>query len=156
MSVTCSRNFRIILVGVSLDHFLVIVHFIGLALGFSSGFGNMVLAGLIAKAPPQEKPVLGRVAPALGRLGVIGLVLLWSSGIAIVMTRYGGFAILPQPFIYKLTAVVLLTLTVIYINVLQPRAQRGDAAAMARIQTLGRLSGPLSLLAVIFAVITFG
>jgi hypothetical protein len=141
---------------VNLDQLLVIVHFIGLALGFSSGFGNMVVMGLIAKAAPAEKAVLGRVPPALGRLGVIGLVLLWASGIAIVMTRYGGFAILPRPFIYKLTAVVLLTLTVAYINVLQPRAQRGDAAAMARIQTLGRLSGPLSLLAVIFAVITFG
>jgi hypothetical protein len=141
---------------VNLDQFLVIVHFIGLALGFSSGFGNMVVMGLIAKSAPAEKAVLGRVPPALGRLGVIGLVLLWASGIAIVMTRYGGFAILPRPFIYKLTAVVLLTLTVAYINVLQPRAQRGDAAAMARIQTLGRLSGPLSLLAVIFAVITFG
>ena len=140
----------------SLDNFLVILHFIGLALGFSSGFGNMVMAGLIAKAPPNEQAILARVPPALGRLGVIGLVLLWGSGVAIVMTRYGGFSILPRPFIYKLTAVVLLTLTVLYINVLQPRAQRGDAAAMARIQTLGRLSGPLSLLAVIFAVITFG
>ena len=140
----------------SLDHFLVIVHFIGLALGFSSGFGNMVLAGLIAKAAPQDKAVLATVPPALGRLGVIGLILLWASGIAIVMTRYGGLAILPRPFVYKLAAVVALTLTVAYITVLQPRAQRGDAAAMARIQTLGRLSGPLALIAVIFAVITFG
>ena len=49
------------------DHFLVIVHFIGLALGFSSGFGNMVLAGLVAKAPANEKPILARVASwALG------------------------------------------------------------------------------------------
>jgi hypothetical protein len=141
---------------VNFDNVLVVTHFIGLALGFTSGFTNMVLAGLIAKAAPAEKPVLARVSPAVGRLGVIGLVLLWGSGIAIVMTRYGSFAILPRTFIYKLTAVVLLTLTVAYINVLQPRAQRGDAAAMARIQTLGRLSGPLSLLAVIFAVITFG
>ena len=140
----------------SLDNVFVILHFIGLALGFSSGFGNMVVAGLIAKAAANEKPILARVQPALGRLGVIGLVLLWGTGIAIVMTRYGGFAILPRPFVYKLIAAVLLTLTVIYINVLQPRAQRGDAAAMMRIQTLGRLTGPLSLLAVIFAVITFG
>ena len=140
----------------SFDNFLVITHFIGLALGFTSGFTNMVLAGLIAKAAPNEKPVLARVAPAVGRLGVIGLGLLWASGITIVMIRYGGFSILPPTFVYKLTAVVLLTLTVVYINVLQPRAQKGDAAAMARIQTLGRLSGPLSLLAVIFAVITFG
>jgi hypothetical protein len=41
-------------------------------------------------------------------------------------------------------------------QVLQARAQRGDAAALARIQVLGRLTGPLALIAVIFAVITFG
>jgi hypothetical protein len=141
---------------VNFDQFLVIVHLVGMALGFSSGFGNVVVAGLIARAAPQEKAVLGRVPPALGRLGVVGLTLLWLSGIAIVMTRYGGFSILPRTFVYKLAAVVLLTLTVAYINVLQPRAQRGDAAAMARIQTLGRITGPLALTAVIFAVITFG
>lgn len=139
----------------NLDQFLIIVHFIGLALGFSSGFGNMVMAGLIAKAAPPEKAVLSRFPPAMGRLGVVGLVLLWASGIAVAMTRYGGFAAMPRPFTYKLVAVVLLTVTVAYIHVLQPRAQNGDAAAMARIQTLGRLSGPLSLVAVIFAVLTF-
>jgi hypothetical protein len=47
-------------------------------------------------------------------------------------------------------------MAVAYIHVLMPRAQRGDAAAMARIQTLGKLTGPLALVAVIFAVITFG
>lgn len=140
----------------TLDHFLVIVHFIGLAMGMSSGFANMVMAGLIARAAPQEKAVLGRFPPAMGRIGLIGLVLLWVSGIAIVLTRYGTFAILPRPFIIKLTAVVLLTIAVIYIHLLQGRASRGDQAAMARIQTLGRATGPLALVAVIFAVITFG
>jgi hypothetical protein len=140
----------------SLDHFLVILHFVGLALGFTSGFGNMAVAGLIAKAAPQEKAILGRVPPALGRLGVIGLALLWGSGLAIIQTRYGTFAILPRPFIVKLSAVVLLTILVVYMQVLQARAQRGDAAALARIQVLGRLTGPLALIAVIFAVIKFG
>jgi hypothetical protein len=140
----------------TLDHFLVIVHFIGLAMGMSSGFANMVMAGLIAKAAPQEKAVLGRFPPAMGRIGLIGLVLLWASGIAIVLTRYGTFAILPRPFIIKLAAVVLLTIAVLYIHLLQGRATRGDQAAMARIQVLGRATGPLALVAVIFAVITFG
>jgi hypothetical protein len=140
----------------SLDQFLVILHFVGLALGFTSGFGNMAVAGLIAKAAPQEKAILGRVPPALGRLGVIGLALLWGTGLAIVYTRYGTFAILPRPFIVKLSAVALLTILVAYMQVLQARAQRGDAAALSRIQVVGRLTGPLALIAVIFAVITFG
>ena len=125
-------------------------------MGLSTGFANMVMAGLVAKAPPAEKAILGRFPPAMSRIGVIGLALLWISGISIVMTRYGGFAILPRPFIVKLSAVVLLTLAVAYINILMPRAQRGDAAAMARIQTLGKLTGPLAIIAIVFAVITFG
>ena len=140
----------------NLDNVLLMIHFLGLAMGLSTGFANMVMAGLIAKAAPAERPVLGRFPPAMSRIGVIGLTLLWISGISIVLTRYGTFAILPRPFIVKLAAVVVLTLAVIYIQVLLPKAQRGDAAAMARIQTLGKLTGPLALIAIIFAVITFG
>ena len=139
-----------------LDYTLMVVHFLGLAVGLSTGFANMVMAGLIAKAAPQEKAVLGRFPPAMARLGAIGLAMLWASGIAIVLTRYGTFAILPRPFIVKLAAVVVLTLIVGYIHVLMPRAQRGNAAAMARIQLLGKITGPLAIIAIIFAVITFG
>ena len=139
-----------------LDQTLMVVHFLGLAMGLSTGFANMVMAGLIDKAAAPEKAILGRFPPAMSRIGAIGLTLLWISGISIVMTRYGTFSILPQPFIVKLAAVVLLTLAVIYINILMPKAQRGDAAAMARIRTLGMLTGPLAIIAIIFAVITFG
>jgi hypothetical protein len=139
-----------------LDQTLMVLHFLGLAMGLSTGFANMVMAGLISKAAPAEKAVLGRFPPAMSKIGVVGLTLLWISGIAIVLTRYGTFAVLPRPFIVKLSAVILLTLAVIYIHVLMPRAQRGDADAMARIQTLGKLTGPLAIIAIIFAVITFG
>jgi hypothetical protein len=140
----------------TLDHFLVIVHFVGLAMGLGSGFAQMVMAGLMAKAAPPEKAVLGRFPPAMGKIGVIGLSLLWLTGLSIVWTRYGTFSILPRTFIYKLVAVVLLTLIVLTIQVLQRRAQKGDMAAMARMQMLGRMTGPLALIAIIFAVITFG
>ena len=140
----------------NLDQFLVIVHFLGLAMGLSTGFANMVMAGLVAKAAPNEKGVLARFPPAMSRVGAVGLALLWASGIAIVQTRFGSFAILPRTFVIKIAAVALLTLGVIYIHVLMPRAQRGDAAAAARIQTIGKLTGPLALIAIIFAVITFG
>jgi hypothetical protein len=138
-----------------LDNALVITHFIGLTLGFSVGFSNMVMAGLIARAAPHEKGVLARFAPAMGRVGAIGLALLWASGIAIVLTRYGSFSILPQTFIIKIVAVVALTIVVGLIHLLQRRVDRGDESAAARIQLLGRITGPLSLIAVIYAVITF-
>jgi hypothetical protein len=140
----------------TLDHFLVVVHFVGLAMGLGSGFAQMIMAGLMAKASPQEKAVLARFPPKMGQVGVIGLFLLWLSGLSIIWTRYGTFSILPRTFVYKLSAVVLLTLAVAMIQVLQRRAQKGDTAAMARMQTLGRLTGPLALIAIVFAVITFG
>jgi hypothetical protein len=139
-----------------LDQFLMVVHFLGLAMGLSTGFANMVMAGLIARAAPADKGVLARFPPAMGRVGQIGLAMLWVSGLAIVYTRYGTFSILPRTFIVKLAAVVLLTIAVAYIQVLMPGAQRGDAAAMARIQLLGRLTAPLAIIAIIFAVLTFG
>ena len=134
----------------------MIVHFLGLALGMSSGFANMVMAGLIRKAAPQEKAVLARFPPAMSKLGIVGLAMLWGSGLAIVWTRYGTFEVLPRIFLVKLAAVVLLTAIVIYIHFLQQRVQKGDTSAMARIQLMGKLTGPLAVIAVIFAVITFG
>lgn len=129
---------------------------IGMTMGLSAGFANMVMAGLVAKAAPHEKAVLARFPPAMSRVGVVGLTLLWISGLLIVWTRYGGFAIMPRTFIVKFATVVVLTLIVAYIQVLMPKAQRGDQAAMSRIQTLGKTTGPLAILAIIFAVITFG
>jgi hypothetical protein len=139
----------------TLDHLLVVLHFIGLGMGMSVGFANMVMAGVIGKAAPPEKAVLGRFPPAMSRIGVAGLVLMWISGIAIVMTRYGRFDILPRAFVYKMIAVVLLTLSVIYIELLFARVKKGDASALGTIQIVGRLTGLFSLAAIIFAVITF-
>src|SRR5262245_14237039 len=84
-------EFRTIISGIMLDSTLMVLHFLGLALGLSTGFANMVMAGLIDKAAPNEKAVLSRFPPAMARVGVIGLALLWISGISIVMTRYGTF-----------------------------------------------------------------
>jgi hypothetical protein len=140
----------------NLDNVLLMLHFLGLAMGLSTGFATMVMAGVIAKATPDERVVLNRFPPAMSKIGAIGLATLWVTGLLIVYTRYGTFAILPRPFIVKIASVVLLTLCVIYINILMPRAQRGDQAAMARIQMLGKMTGPFAIIAIIFAVITFG
>jgi hypothetical protein len=139
----------------NLDNVLVVLHFIGLGMGMSVGFANIVMAGVIGKAAPNEKGVLGRFPAAMSKVGVAGLALMWISGISIVMTRYGRFDILPRTFIYKMIAVVLLTLSVGYIELLFARLKRGEASALGTIQVVGRLTGLFSLAAIIFAVITF-
>lgn len=139
----------------SLYQILLILHFLGLALGFSSSFGNAVMGVLISRAEPSHKPVLGRVPPMMSRLGATGLVLLWLSGLALVHFKYGGYAILPWQFFVKLAAVVALTVAVGYAHRLQGQIARGDAAAPARIQIVGKTAMALALVALVFAVLAF-
>jgi hypothetical protein len=134
---------------------LVFLHFMGLAMGFSSGFGNMVMAGLIAKASPDERRVLSRFPPAIARVGDVGLVLLWLTGLVLVFMKWGGFGAMPGLFHAKLTAVVIMTLLIGFIHSQAKGVAAGDAGAMARTQTAGKAVFAIAVLVVILAVWTF-
>lgn len=139
-----------------LNQILLFLHFLGLVMGFSVSFGNMVMGGLIASAPPQNKPVLAAFGPKISRIGDIGLVLLWTTGLTMVFTKYDGFGGLPWQFHAKLTAVVLLTLVIGFIHSQMRKASQGDAAAIAKMQVAGKIAFVLALTAVLFAVLSFG
>ncbi len=134
---------------------LRVLHFIGLAMGFSVSFANIVMAGLIAAAPPSEKPVLGRFPMAMMRVGDIGLTLLWLTGPALLYIKYGGFSGMPWQFHVKLTAVVLLTLVVGFMHSQKGRIRAGDMAAMDRMKRVAPLASLSALTALIFAVMAF-
>lgn len=134
---------------------LLMLHFLGLAMGLSVAFANVTMAVLISKAAPSEKPILGRFPLAMTRVGMMGLSLLWATGLTMVFTRWHGFATLPPTFHVKLTAVVLLTITVGYIQHLEKRVRKGDSAAITRIESVGKVSFTLALIAIVFAVLTF-
>jgi hypothetical protein len=140
----------------SFNEFLRVLHFIGLALGFAVPAANMVMGGLIAKAAPPEKGVLGRFPPLMSRLGKVGLVLVWVTGLILVYTKWAGFATFTWPFWAKLGAVALLTITVTYIHALERRVRDGDASALPRIETFGKIATACTLLALVFAVVAFG
>lgn len=134
---------------------LRVLHFVGLAMGFAVSFGNMVVAGLIAKASAPDKAVLGRFSPAIVRVGDTGLALLWVTGLLLVFLKWGGFADLPWQFHVKVTAVVILTGVIGYIHALMRKARNGDAAAAARIPAAGKVAFLSALTALVFAVLSF-
>lgn len=138
-----------------INQVLLVLHFVGLAMGLSVSIANGVMGGLMAKSAPEEREVLGRFLPMMGRIGKIGLTVLWLSGAVLVETRWGGFATLPWQFHAKLTAVVLLTLVVIYIHLQEGQLRRGNASAAARIQAAGKVTPLFAVAAVVFAVLTF-
>ena len=134
---------------------LLILHFLGLAMGLAVPLANIVMSGLIAGATPPEKGVLGRFPMRMSRVGYIGLTTLWVTGVSMVFAKYGGFAALPRTFFIKLTAVALLTVTVAYAFTLERRIRKGDMAAVARIEVVGKIAALFALIAVVFAVLTF-
>jgi hypothetical protein len=139
-------------------HGLLFLHFLGLAMGFSTSFGNIVMAGLIDKAAPAERAVLGRFPPAMSRVGTIGIALLWASGLGMVMTKWGGLGNIgnmPWQFHVKLTLVVILTVLITYLHALERRMRTGDTSGMARLQALGKVAFLLALAIVAFAVLSF-
>src|SRR5689334_21775191 len=134
---------------------LLILHFLGLAMGFSVSFAGMVMGAMIARAKPEERPVLGRFLPMMSRVGDIGLVLLWGSGLSLLFWKWGGFANTPPTFHAKITLVVALTLLVGYIHALQARIKRGDSAVQGRIETAGKVAFLLAVSIVVLAVLSF-
>ena len=134
---------------------LLILHFLGLAMGFAASFSGMVIMGLMGGATPQERPILARVPPAMTRVSDVGLLLLWASGLILLFYKWGGFANVPWQFHVKFTVVILLTLLIGYMHSLMAKARRGDAGAAARMQAMGRIAFVLAVTAVIFAVLAF-
>lgn len=139
----------------AVNQVLLVLHFVGLVMGLSTSVANAVMGSLIAAAVPGERPVLGRFPPVMSRVGKIGLTLLWLTGVTLTETRWGGFANLPWQFHVKLTAVVLLTLTVVFIHTQERAMRRGEAGAAPRIQTASKVAGTLAVIALVFAVLTF-
>jgi len=134
---------------------LLVLHFLGLAMGFSVSFAGMVMGAMIARAKPEERPVLGRFLPVMSRVGDIGLVLLWGSGLSLLYLKWGGFRNVAPTFHAKITLVVALTLLVGYIHALQGRLKRGDHAVQGRMQTAGKFAFLLAVSIVVLAVLTF-
>jgi hypothetical protein len=137
---------------------LLFLHFLGLAMGFSTSFANMMMSGLISKAAPAERPILGRFPPLMSRIGTIGITLLWASGLGMLLSKWGGFGnlgSLPWQFHAKLTLVIVLTLLIGYIHSLERRMRTGDTSAVARIQAVGRVAFVVALSIVALAIAAF-
>jgi hypothetical protein len=139
----------------SFNQALLVLHFLGLAMGLSVSIGNIVILGLIGKAAPPEKAVLARFPLAISGVGRAGLGLLWLTGLTMAYTKWNGIGAMPWTFDVKLTSVVLLTVLVAYMTTLEGRIRRGDAAAGAQIQKVAKFAPLFAVLAIIFAVLTF-
>lgn len=137
---------------------LLILHFLGLALGVGSSFALLVLGITSKDLAPAERLAFAKRTFVLSKNGALGLVLLILSGIGFLLTRgvsevfsWGGPA-----FHAKLTLVVLLCGCLGYSQVLMKRIRTGtEPGAAGRLPTIGRVMLFLNVSIVICAVLAF-
>jgi len=137
-----------------MNEILLMLHFFGLAAGFSAAIGNTVIMRLVA-ASPADAPVLGKVPPILARVGQVGLAVLWITGLILVWSKYGGPANLDWRFWVKFILVIGVTAGVVMFDLTLKKVRSGDQAAAARLPMYGGITGAMLVLVVIFAVLAF-
>jgi hypothetical protein len=133
---------------------LLAAHLIGLMMGAGGGFGSMIVMGAANKAPAEQAMALRRLGPTLARFSLVGLVVMWMTGIALFFMA-GGPAAMPLLFWIKLIFVATLTLAALATEFTYAQLKAGNVKAAARLPVLGPIAGLSSLSAVIFAALAF-
>jgi hypothetical protein len=138
---------------------LLMLHFIGLAMGVGTSFAMLTLGGTARKLPPEERGIFfGRVG-GLAKNGSIGFLLLVASGLGMLLDR--GVSVMFQvgggAFHAKLTLVVLLAGCLGYSQVLRKRLREsgGTGPAAATLPKLGMAMLFLGLGIIVSAVLAF-
>ena len=134
---------------------LLILHFIGLAMGLGTSFAFMFLGIAASKMDKEESIKFTLKASAISRMGHIGLALLVISGLLLVGDRWD--ILLDNPlFIAKLALVVLLGALIGIATAAVRRAKSGNAEQqIAKASKVGPVSLLVGLTIVVLAVLIF-
>ncbi len=138
-----------------MNQVLLFLHFVGLMLGATGGFGSALIMRRAVAAGPEAAGQLRALGPMLANVSAVGLALMWASGLVLVWSRWGGPGNLPGLFWLKFVFVLSLTAAAVAIHATYAEVKRGNLAAAARLPKLGPAAGVSSLLAVLTAVFTF-
>jgi hypothetical protein len=139
----------------AMNQVLLFLHFVGLMLGATGGFGSaLIMRRTLAMTPEGGRP-LRELGPMLANVSATGLALMWATGLIMVWSRWSGPGSLPGLFWAKFVFVLTLTAAAIAIHMTYAEVRRGNLAAAARLPKLGPMAGVSSLLAVLLAVFTF-
>jgi uncharacterized membrane protein len=134
---------------------MLIVHFLGLAMGLGSSFAFMFLGMARSKMEKEEGKKFALNTFAMSSMGHIGLTLLIISGFYLITPFWSALAAMPM-LIAKLALVFTLTLTVIILSVYSRRAKKGDTEAhLKKIENLGKVSLLSGIAIVVLAVLIF-
>lgn len=134
---------------------MLIVHFLGLAMGVGTSIGFMFLGIAGSKMEKEERMKFALNSFALSRMGHIGLTMLILSGFYLITPFWGKLSSMPL-LIAKLALVLTLTVLVSFATVYSNRAKKGDTLAnLKKIAALGKASLLTGITIVVLAVLIF-
>ncbi len=134
---------------------MLIIHFIGLAMGLGTSFGFMFLGIASSKMEQTEAQKFMLNAFALAKMGQIGLVLLIVSG-GYLMTPYWKTLSSTPLLIIKLVLVIVLAALIGIISATAKKAKKGDTTLhLKNVRPIGQLALFTALAIVILAVYIF-
>ncbi|HCS20911.1 MAG TPA: hypothetical protein DIW47_10205 [Bacteroidetes bacterium] len=134
---------------------MLILHFIGLAMGLGTSFGFMFLGIASAKMEKGDRMKFQLNAMALSRMGHIGLALLVISGI-VLMTPFWKVLLSSPVLIAKLVLVLVLGALIGKITSIGKKAIQGNPEEqLNKMQPLGKMALLTGLAIVVLAVYFF-
>lgn len=134
---------------------MLIVHFLGLAMGLGSSFAFVFLGIARSKMEKEEGKKFALNTFAMSSMGHIGITLLIVSGLYLITPFWGALASMPM-LVAKLALVVILTVVITMLSVYANRAKKGDTEAnLKKIENLGRVSLLTGMVIVVLAVLIF-
>ena len=135
--------------------FMLILHFIGLAMGLGTSLAFMFLGIAGSKMEKEEGVKFALNSFALSKMGHIGLSLLVISGIYLIIPHAAGLGSNPLLMV-KLALVLLLAALIGIISSNAKKARQSEPEKyLKKIEPLGKLSLLTGLIIVILAVLIF-
>lgn len=123
------------MIELTINFVLKFIHMTGLMLGAASGFGTMILARH-ARQAGTVPPEIAALRPRFARLALLGITLLWLSGLGLWILRY-DLVDLGSAYSLKLFISFILLGIVLAINIVSARARKNGTPPPAWLPKLG-------------------
>lgn len=133
---------------------MLIVHFIGLAMGVGTSFAFLFLGKAASRLSQEEAVKFMNSASRVSTMGHIGLGLLILSGGYLMTPFWGALPAMPV-LVAKLALVVVLTVLISMAAVASKKARGGDSAQQKKAARLGPFLLLSSLTIIVLAVLVF-
>ncbi|EGV43357.1 DUF2269 family protein [Bizionia argentinensis JUB59] len=134
---------------------MLIVHFIGLAMGLGTGFVHAFLGKTLSKMNRNEAKKFRLQIKGVSQMGSIGTILLLVSGIYLLLPFWPVLTEMPL-LILKLVLFLILVILIMLINYDVRNNYKNDTENnLKRIELMGKISLVIGVLIVIVAVNVF-